>query len=1509
MTRSAKQTGYILLPVIVVITLVAAIALLMNTESALESNTAGSELDAQQAQYVAEAGLNHALWLAQQQGCGPYADLTNEPLGNDKYTTNLITDLGSTTGYSSNVDQDTWIRSANPDQNNGTGNDLHVLFESGDSERALLRFDLSSIPATSTILSATAWFYVNQPHPEGSVDIHRITADWIENDATWNTMNANMDSTVITSIPPQPATDVWVAVNLTSQVQAWINGQPNYGIMLNTTSEGVDGRYDSRESSNAPYLEVIVGVPPTSPALLKAGGTLANGVTRDITRNDVVLVQQPGFVQLRPDGAAGQDTYLYEWKPTWNYGTSNDIWVDDRFSDSTAHGLIRFNLGAIPAGARVASARLELYRVNPSLSGGPIGVYPISAGWDEGTRSGGAGISNWTQRNVASSWTNAGGDFASQRYALETVPAGTGWSFWEIGDLVDAWVGGRFPNQGLALLPETAGSAAHFASSDATDPALWPKLSVTFACACGEVCVAPQGSLKVLMVVGDDSVLTPGDLAKKDLMESWGYTVDLANDNTSASALASAMDTRDVLYVAASVGETTIGTKLTGLAAPIVNEKAELADEIGFAAGATSVTGDATDIVDTDHYITRPFATGPLTIYRANMVYSALGGALSPDLQTLARFGADAGLATLDSGGQLASGGSAPARRVMLPFAAADDFNWDYLNANGRMLLQRALAWGAGLGAAPPSTKVLFVVPDATALGAQDLSKKALMESWGFSVTLITAADSQGDFDTAVANVDVAYVSEEITSSDLNTKLRNATIGVVNEETALNDEFGISSTRSGYSGTDIEIVDTTHYITSVFTAGSLTIASSATGLDRLDGTLAPDLDPLAQTSGNAELATIETGGQLYDTGNAAGRRVKLPWGTNDFDINLLNADGETLMRRAIEWGAGIDIVVTPFKVLFVVGDIGGPGMTAEEIAHQALIESWGHTVELIEDGATQGDFDTAVANNDVVFTTNDITASSLGTKLVNATIGVVTSEVNLSDEFGMASAIDWESGTEVEINDNSHYITSPFSLGLLTILSTSESLAYVTGTLSPDLGQLASSTSGYGVVTLDTGEAMFGGGPAAGRRVQLPWGGNGFDPNHFTDDGRTILKRALEWGSGMGATGPIAHWKLDDGVGPTAIDSVGGNDATLNGNPDWTTGTLNGALKFDGGGDYATTDNNFTPPPVGTVSFWMKVPGSPASHGRILGLDDAWEIRHVTAGTSDGIPYGLVFDLGVTGVNTEFVTTVTVDTPDQWYFVAATYDTSNDSYAVYLDGVLHKSGTYPSALAVPADNPLSLGTRTGSTNYFDGTLDDVRVYNYALSAAAIADLFAAGGGGGGPPTIFEVRVATGSDDAEERVSNGNVNHSSSDLELVSDGSNNQLVGMRFTNVTIPNGATISSAYIQFQVDETNSGATSVNIQGQAIDDAPTFTTGNSDISSRSRTSATVPWTLVPWTTVGEAGPDQRTPDITSVIQEIINRPGWASGNDLVIIVTGSGERTAESYNGDSSGAALLHIEY
>ncbi len=178
------------------------------------------------------------------------------------------------------------------------------------------------------------------------------------------------------------------------------------------------------------------------------------------------------------------------------------------------------------------------------------------------------------------------------------------------------------------------------------------------------------------------------------------------------------------------------------------------------------------------------------------------------------------------------------------------------------------------------------------------------------------------------------------------------------------------------------------------------------------------------------------------------------------------------------------------------------------------------------------------------------------------------------------------------------------------------------------------------------------------------------------------------------------------------------------------------------------------------------------------------------------------------------------------------------------------------------------------------------------------------------PQSIEVRVAGGSDDAEEKPTGGIPYITSSDLEMVDDVGDIQTVGMRFTGVDIPQGATIVDAWIQFQVDEATSQATSVTIEGQASDNAATFTTSSGSISSRPRTSAAVavPWSLPAWNQIGAAGTDQQTPNLAGIIQEIVSRPAWTSGNALVIIVTGSGRRVAESYEGDTGGAPLLHID-
>lgn len=84
----------------------------------------------------------------------------------------------------------------------------------------------------------------------------------------------------------------------------------------------------------------------------------------------------------------------------------------------------------------------------------------------------------------------------------------------------------------------------------------------------------------------------------------------------------------------------------------------------------------------------------------------------------------------------------------------------------------------------------------------------------------------------------------------------------------------------------------------------------------------------------------------------------------------------------------------------------------------------------------------------------------------------------------------------------------------------------------------------------------------------------------------------------------------------------------------------------------------------------------------------------------------------------------------------------------------------------------------------------------------------------------ETRVGSSSDDAEEKPS-GTARFTSSDLELVYDGGN-QTVGIRFSGLDIPTGATIESAYVQFQVDETGSGDTFLTIEGEDSGNAPPF---------------------------------------------------------------------------------------
>ncbi len=188
-------------------------------------------------------------------------------------------------------------------------------------------------------------------------------------------------------------------------------------------------------------------------------------------------------------------------------------------------------------------------------------------------------------------------------------------------------------------------------------------------------------------------------------------------------------------------------------------------------------------------------------------------------------------------------------------------------------------------------------------------------------------------------------------------------------------------------------------------------------------------------------------------------------------------------------------------------------------------------------------------------------------------------------------------------------------------------------------------------------------------------------------------------------------------------------------------------------------------------------------------------------------------------------------------------------------------------------------------------------------------------GSASSPCTVTFQVAFSEDDAEESLNPASAFYGtpyidSSDLELTEDGADNQAVGIRFRHVNIPAGATITSAYLQFTVDALHSGPTSVNIALEdAASPAPFSPSVPFGISSRP-TWGSVVWPSIPaWTVVGEAGAAQATPDLSELVQHAVQRDDWSAGNALAFVLTGSGRREAEAFDGVPSAAPVLHVSY
>jgi uncharacterized repeat protein (TIGR01451 family) len=193
-------------------------------------------------------------------------------------------------------EKDAWISETAPLQNYGTDTELRARTGLFAGERPMLAFDLSSIPAGSTVKQATLGLFVTAPDPR-AVLIRKVTSGWTETSAKWWTHATAYDAaTLYGSFVPAAAGPV--TADITALVQEWLDGKKNenHGLMLIPSSLGTESRYASREwavPGEQPSLFILTDLPTARVAsgAYVGDGTGARSITGIGFTPDLVLVK------------------------------------------------------------------------------------------------------------------------------------------------------------------------------------------------------------------------------------------------------------------------------------------------------------------------------------------------------------------------------------------------------------------------------------------------------------------------------------------------------------------------------------------------------------------------------------------------------------------------------------------------------------------------------------------------------------------------------------------------------------------------------------------------------------------------------------------------------------------------------------------------------------------------------------------------------------------------------------------------------------------------------------------------------------------------------------------------------------------------------------------------------------------------------------------------------------------------------------------------------------------
>jgi len=133
------------------------------------------------------------------------------------------------------------------------------------------------------------------------------------------------------------------------------------------------------------------------------------------------------------------------------------------------------------------------------------------------------------------------------------------------------------------------------------------------------------------------------------------------------------------------------------------------------------------------------------------------------------------------------------------------------------------------------------------------------------------------------------------------------------------------------------------------------------------------------------------------------------------------------------------------------------------------------------------------------------------------------------------------------------------------------------------------------------------------------------------------------------------------------------------------------------------------------------------------------------------------------------------------------------------------------------------------------------------------------------------------------------------------------IGLKFADVRVPRGATVTSARIVFSADRDLDTSHNLTIHGEDDSSPDSYAATYNNIGGRTLTSSSVAWSGSTDVSLGE---DFQTPDLSDIVQEIADRSDWCGGNDMAFVVSGAnGELSAFSVDGDSANAPRLLVTY